>query len=163
MLDAQILKNRALVDTEEHLTGVDRIVAAGIICERCLAALQPAIRPVAGVFHIIVGRRDLDALVKCHRNIRAEIGLNTHAFFRPHEDVPTVHMAVECDAFFRDLPQLRQRKNLESAAVGQDRSVPGHEFVQAAQVADQLVARTHVQMIRIGQLDLTADRLQILR
>ena len=72
-------------------------------------------------------------------------------------------MAVEGHTLLRDLPQLRQRKNLESAAVGQNRFFPGHELVQAAQVADQLITGTHVQMIGVGQLDLTADCLQILR
>ena len=163
MLDAQILKNRALINAEEHLTGVDCIVAAGIIRERRLAALQPAICPVAGVFHIIVGRRDLDALVKCHRNVRAEVCLNAHTLFRPHEDVPAVHVAVEGHPLLRDLPQLRQRKNLESAAVGQNRFFPGHELVQAAQVANQFITGAHVQMVSVGQLDLTADCLQILR
>ena len=163
MLNAQIVKNGALIDAKEHLAGIDSIVTAGVIRERRLAALQPAIRPVAGVFHVVVRRRDLDALVKRHRNIRAKIGLNAHALFWPHENVPAVHMAVEGNAFFRDLPKLRQRKDLESAAVGQNRFFPGHEFVQAAQVADQFVAGTHVQVVRVGQLDLAADRLQILR
>ena len=35
--------------------------------------------------------------------------------------------------------------------------------MQAAQVADQLITGAHVQMIGVGQLDLTADCLQILR
>jgi len=162
VLNAQILKNGALIDTEEHLPGIDSIIAAGIVIECRLAAPKPAICPVAGVFHIIVGRRDLDTLVKCHRNVRAEVCLNAHTLFRPHEDVPAVHVAVEGHTLLRDLPQLRQRKNLESATVSQNRFFPGHEFVQAAQVADQLITGTHVQMIGVGQLDLTADCLQIL-
>ena len=35
--------------------------------------------------------------------------------------------------------------------------------MQTAEVADQLISGSHVQMIRVGQLDLTADALQILR
>ena len=35
--------------------------------------------------------------------------------------------------------------------------------MQTAEVADQLISGSHVQMVRVGQLDLTADALQILR
>ena len=72
-------------------------------------------------------------------------------------------MAVEGDALLRNLTKLRQRKDLKSAAIRQDRFIPRHEFMQTAEVADQLISGSHVQMVRVGQLDLTADALQILR
>ena len=77
--------------------------------------------------------------------------------------MPPVDMAVEGDALLRDLAKLRQRKDLKAAAIGQDRFVPRHKFMQTAEVADQLISGSHVQMVRVGQLDLTADALQILR
>ena len=46
-----------------------------------------------------------------------------------------VDMRAEAHAFFRDLAQLRQRHHLEAAGIGEDRAVPRHEFVQAAQPA----------------------------
>lgn len=163
MLNAQIMKDRTLIDAEEHLAGIDRIVAAGIVIERRLAPLQPAVSPVAGIFYIVIGRRDLDALVKRHRDIRTEVRLNAHTLLRPHEDMPPVNMAVEGDTLLRDLTKLRQRKDLKSAAIRQDRFIPRHEFMQTAEVTDQLISGSHVQMVRVGQLDLTADALKILR
>ena len=163
MLNAQIMKDRTLIDAKEHLTGIDRIVAAGIVIERRLAPLQPAVSPVAGIFHIVIGRRNLDALVKRHRDIRTEVRLNAHTLLRPHKDMPPVNVAVEGDTLLRDLTKLRQRKDLKSAAIRQDRFIPRHEFMQTAEVADQLISGSHVQMVRVGQLDLTADALKILR
>jgi hypothetical protein len=42
-------------------------------------------------------------------------------------------------------------------------SVPAHEFVQAALRADDVVARPDGQMIRVRQLDLAADVLEVVR
>ena len=44
-----------------------------------------------------------------------------------------------------------QAEELEAAAVGQDRPVPAHEAVQAAQVADHLLAGPQGQVIGVGQ------------
>ena len=70
-------------------------------------------------------------------------------------------MGVELDALLADLAQLGERKDLKAAAVGEDRAVPGHEAVQAAQGLDQLVAGSDVQMIGVGELDLAADGFEI--
>ena len=77
--------------------------------------------------------------------------------------MPTVHMGIEVYALFLDLAQLRKGKDLESAGVGQDRSVPAHELMQPAHIADQLVARADVEMVGVGKLDLAADLAQIIR
>ena len=66
-------------------------------------------------------------------------------------------------ALLPDPAEPRQGKHLEPAGVREDRSVPGHESVQASQIADHLVAGPHVEMIGIGKLHLRADPLQILR
>ena len=70
-----------------------------------------------------------------------------------------VHMRVERDALFLDLAQRRERKHLEPAAVREDRAVPSCETVQTAEFTDQLVARTHMQMVRVAQHLLAADGL----
>ena len=41
---------------------------------------------------------------------------------------------LKVHSLLTDVAQLRQRKDLEAAAVGEDRSVPTHKFVQAAQL-----------------------------
>ena len=70
-------------------------------------------------------------------------------------------MGGECDAFFRDFAERRQRENLEAAAVGQNGAGPVHKAVQTAEGSDNVFAGAEVQVIGVGQLDLTADLFQI--
>ena len=158
---ADIMEHRPLVDTEKHLSRVHRILPAVIFRQGRLAAFQPAEGPVAGFLNIIPGRRDLDALVKGHGDVRAQIGLDAHALLRPHEDMPPVHMGVEADALLLDLPQLGQGENLETAAVGENGAVPVHEPVQAAHLLDQSVAGAHMKVVGIGKLHLAANGFQV--
>ena len=72
-------------------------------------------------------------------------------------------MRGEGHAFLPDLAQSRKRKNLKASAVGQDGSVPAHEPVQTAHRTHHLIARTQVQVIRVGKLDLAADVLEVKR
>ena len=71
-------------------------------------------------------------------------------------------MRGERHALFLDLAQLCERKHLKAAGIGQDRTVPGHEFVDAAELAHDFVARAQMQVVGVGELDLCADALQIL-
>ena len=73
VLNAQVVKYGALVDTEKHLPGIDGALFPVIFRQRCFAAFQPARCPLAGALNILFGRRDLNALIKCHCDIRAEI------------------------------------------------------------------------------------------
>ena len=66
-------------------------------------------------------------------------------------------------AFFFDVAQLCEGKNLESAAVGKDRTVPARKAVETAERLDLVVARTKMEMICIAQLHLTLDVFQIER
>ena len=49
-----------------------------------------------------------------------------------------------------------QAVDLEAAAVGEDRAVPAHEAVQAAQLGDQVVAGPQGEMIGVAEDDLRA-------
>src|SRR5579864_5129327 len=44
-----------------------------------------------------------------------------------------------------------QRKNLKSAAVGDDRAVPTHEAVQSTELLDDLCSGPQEQVVRVGQ------------
>ena len=72
-------------------------------------------------------------------------------------------MAAELHAPLLDLPQVRQREHLEPAAVGEDGPVPAHEFMQAARLLHQRLARAQVQVVGVGEYDLRAAVLQLLR
>ncbi len=77
--------------------------------------------------------------------------------------VRAVEVALEGDAVVVDLAQLAERHDLEPARVGQDRPVPGHEAVQAAEAGDALVAGPQVEVVRVGQDDRGAGLAEIVR
>ena len=69
----------------------------------------------------------------------------------------TVDMGAEPDAVITDLPQRSHAESLKPAAIGEYRSVPAHELVQAAQIDHGLHARPEVQMIGVAQHYLGAN------
>ena len=73
----------------------------------------------------------------------------------------TIEVRGKRHALFLDLSQSRKRKHLESAAVGQDRAVPAHEFMETAHLPHHIIAGAQMQMVGVGKLDLTAEILQI--
>ena len=103
---AHIVKHRALIYAEQHLAWIHGVVAAVVIGNRSLAALEPAVGAVARALNIFARRGYLYALVKGHGNIRAEIRLDAHALLRPHEYMPPVNVGVEVYALLSDLAEL---------------------------------------------------------
>ena len=72
-------------------------------------------------------------------------------------------MTLEGYTIIIDLAGLRQRKNLETTRVSEHGTVPLHEFVQAAHVADKFVTGTQVEMIGVAQNKRGVDVLEMLR
>ncbi len=72
-------------------------------------------------------------------------------------------MILKRDAFLRDLPQLRQRENLVTSAVGQNRPIPIHELMEAAEMFDHVEPRPHEQVIGVAQDDLSFHFAQLAR
>ncbi len=68
-----------------------------------------------------------------------------------------VDVAAERDAVLVDDPQVAERDHLEPARVGQDRPVPAHEPVQAAELRDPFVAGPQVEVVGVRQDDRGAD------
>ena len=71
-------------------------------------------------------------------------------------------MRSEGDAFGGDFAQFAEAENLEAARVGEDGAGPGHKFVQAAELADQLMARTKIEMIGVREQNLDAEIFEVL-
>ena len=69
----------------------------------------------------------------------------------------TVQVRTEHDAVIGDFAEIGKAENLKAAGVGEDRSRPGHETMQAAQLANQFVARTQIEMIRVAKQNLNAQ------
>ena len=159
-----VLEDTALVDGEEQLLLIHGIRQAVETRHLILTALQPAGRTLDGrhdVLPVLEGRR---TLVEGHRDGRAEIGLDLHRLLRAHKDTATIDVAVEGNTLLLDLPSgTGQGEDLESAGVGQDRTIPVHKLVETTELLDELITGTHVQMIGVAELDLGADLPKIIR
>ena len=89
------------------------------------------------------------------------MGLDAHALLGTHKNASAVHMGLEVYAFLPNAAQFGKGKHLESAAVGEDGTIPVEELMQTAQLVNHAVAGTDVQMVRVGQLDLTVQIVEI--
>ena len=72
-------------------------------------------------------------------------------------------MAAERDAVVVHDPEIAERDDLEAARIGQDRPVPAHERVEAAEPGDPLVARAQVEVVGVRQDDRGTDPAQVVR
>ena len=131
------------------------------------------VRGPGGVFAIgVVGR----ALVEGERDVRAELRLHGHRLLRPHELLGAVHIGAKPDSLLADLQHaalagplapapldlighraVGEREDLEASGVGDDRTLPAHEPVQAAQRRDALSTRREHQMERVPEDHLVAE------
>ena len=68
-----------------------------------------------------------------------------------------IDMRLEVNSFFLNLSHSGKRKYLKTAGICQNRAVPIHKFMQTAKLLDQLISRSYMKMIRIGQLYLCMD------
>ncbi len=63
---------------------------------------------------------------------------------------------MEGDTVFIDRAQLGQRHDLEPAGIGEDRAVPVHETVQAAEPGDTFRSGAQHEVVGVGQDDIGA-------
>ena len=108
MGDPDIFIDTALVDTEEELLFIDRIRKAVQPGHFVLASFQPAGRTRHRFLDIIPLRDAAGTFVKSHGDGGSKVGLDLHAFLRPHKDLMPVDVGLEMNAFFFDLPELCQ-------------------------------------------------------
>jgi hypothetical protein len=62
-----------------------------------------------------------------------------------------VQVRLEDDAFVGDLAQTGEAEDLVAAGIGEDGAGPGHEAMQAAELADQFVAGAQEEMVGVGR------------
>ncbi len=92
---------------------------------------QGSFCPAMGALHgdlrvgMVVG---IGTLVKGHDDIRAEVLLDLDGAFRCEAVARAVDVRFESDAILIDLARFGERKDLETARVGQHGSGPLHEF-----------------------------------
>jgi len=143
---AQGLERRALLDPEQGL-GLS-------LAEGGLGPRAPAGRQLHALARARLLGRPGDAFVQLHDDVAAEqVGLDLHRAFGRQHMLAAVQMAGEGDGLFRDLADAAQAHDLEAAAVGEDRPVPAHEAVEAAQPLHPLGRRPQHQVVGVAQND----------
>src|SRR6185295_12148138 len=101
-----------------------------------------------------VSRRGIGcAFVEHHNNVRAERSLNLHRSLRREDVARAVQVRLKLDAFFAQLSQVAEAEDLIAAAIGQDRTFPGSERVQAAQLVNGEMPGPQIEVIGIPQND----------
>ncbi len=101
--------------------------------------------------------RVFQAFVERHHDVAAERELDVHGGFGREQMRVAIQMRAEQHALFGDLAQIAQAEDLEAAGVGEDGARPGHEAVQAAELADQFVAGAQEEMVGVGEDDLGVE------
>src|SRR6267154_870652 len=120
-------------------------------------ALQPAQRSLQRIAcRGLVGASRND-MIECHRDICAERPLNLDGALRSQSAPAAIDMTLKLDAIFIDFAEALEGKDLKAARVGQQRPLPRHELVQAAELRDDVLARADVEVVRVREYDLRAD------
>ena len=161
MLNADIVVGAALIYSEKELLLVDGLRQGIQPCHFVLAALEPSCGALNGALYVVPRSGVLYALVERHRNGGGKVRLYLHALLRTDEQALSVDVAGEIYALLLYFAELRQRKDLKSAAVGKYGLVPVHELVEPAQLVDYVIAGAQVEVIGIAQLHLGFQPLQV--
>ena len=91
------------------------------------------------------------ALVKHHDDIRSQLPLYLHGFFRSHEDRVAVDRRLEGHAVLGDPSQFAQTEDLETARICQDGPLPAHEVMQAAVQPDDIDTRAQHEVEGVAE------------
>ena len=160
-LFAQVLIHAALNDAEKRVRVPEAV-------EFVLAALRPAKRHAHRIRRLLLSRGlAVDfvrrTFVKLHHDVGIQHSLDPHRLFRRQEKTPAVDRGGELHALLGDLPDTAKREDLESARIGQDRTIPVHEVMQPLMEPNHFKPRTEPEVEGVAQNDLGTVVLQLLR
>ena len=93
-----------------------------------------------GLLRTFAVARIRQTLVEHHRDVAAQCALDRHRLFWSKEELVSVDMRIEEAAIFGNLPHLGEREYLKASGIGENRTVPAHEAVQASDRRDGLRA-----------------------
>ena len=143
----EVQMQRTLDDGEHGLSGIS---------PRGEAASGPAV----GELHRGAGSGFIDrggnALVEDHHDIAADGDLRFDAALGAEKNRATVQVALENGTLLGHRARVGEGKNLEASRVGEDRALPAHEFVDAADLPENLGAGTEQEVVGIRKEDLGA-------
>ena len=115
--------------------------------------------------HRAAGRIVLDgrghALIEHHHDVGADDLLRLDAALGAQAKQRVVDVAAEFGVFLAHAAAAGQREDLKAARIGQHRSRPVHEPMDAAELLENLQARPQQQMIGVGEQHLRAALEQI--
>ena len=80
---------------------------------------------------------------------------------READEVAVVDRAERHSLVVGARDRVPEREDLVAAGVGEDRAVPAHECMQAAELGDEILAWTQVQVVRVAEEDRRAERAQL--
>lgn len=112
------------------------------------------------IFRFLVRARVMGALIKRHHDVGTERTLNRRRFHGSEEELRSVDMGGELHAVVFHLAQFREAEHLKTAAVRENRVVPGGEPVKPSRfsISSGPVLK---QMIGIAENDLRAEFFQL--
>ncbi len=128
-----------------------------------LGALGPAQRQFHRAARDVLVSRIGRALIEDHDDIRAQVTLDLHGLFWPHEHLGAIDRRGEVDALLLDLAHRPQTEHLKTTGIGKDRPLPLHEVVQVAVALDHLGARSQPEVKGVAQNNLRTDRFDVPR
>src|SRR6266403_4315784 len=152
---AQVRKSCALDNSKLPLR--QAAVALRAFLKIVASAPSPRSGSCDGGFGVVTKCGRFDAFIEDHGDIRTERKLNLGCLFRGEEMLGTVEMRTEARAFVGHYSKRGETEDLVAAGIGKDGAGPGHELVQAAELAHKFVAGTQIKMIGIREDDFRAE------
>ena len=123
------------------------------------AAVEPPLGQGERLGGVVARRVARRALVEGHHDVGADHALGVDDALGGEQVLRPVDVGAEVAPLLLQFAARREREDLESAAVGEHGPLPGREAVHAPGPLDDLHARTHVEMVGVGQDDLRAGLL----
>ena len=149
-LRAKLGMNAALNDAEQ---GAARLA---MFLESRERSLGPAKRKLHRPIRLIPRRRIRRAFVELHLDVGSQKILHLDGALGRQFMRRAINMRAESHATFGNGPKLAQRHDLIAAGIGQDRAVPAHEAMEAAESRDPLGSRAQHEVIGVAENDICA-------
>ncbi len=149
-LGPQVIVAAALDDGEQRL-GV-AVFGSGVLHE-LHATLEPAVGQVHAVLGVFPIRRVGWAFVEGHHDVGTDAPLDAEAAFGAEQVPRAIDVAGKSGALFGDLAPVGEAEHLVTTAVGQNRAVPVHEFMQATGSFHRFHPRPEVEVVGVAEDD----------
>ena len=156
---AQVGEGSALHDAELPLPSGIAVPLGGLL-KIFAGAARPSGSAPERSFGLFARGGSFNALVEHHGDVRTQRELNLGCFFGSEQMFGAVQMRPEAHAFVGDFAKFGKAEDLVAAGISQDGAGPGHKWMQAAEAANQFMARTQIQMIGVRKDDFGAELLE---